>query len=114
MRYVITLAEWQLVIDAKSEEKARMWGAAELRGKIKPEYLSCREDPTARETEATQIIDIYTIRSRYTSPDNACKPEKIRQLAPIAIAHDIATLVGEIEQLRSRNAILEAELRGNE
>lgn len=55
--------------------------------------------------------DIYEIRSRYTSPDNACKPEQISKLAPIAIAYDIATLVAEIEDLRNEIARLKGELR---
>jgi hypothetical protein len=56
-------------------------------------------------------IDVYEIRSRYTTPNNACKPDEIQRLAPIAIAHDVASLVGEIETLRSRVSKLEAELR---
>lgn len=55
--------------------------------------------------------DIYEIRSRYTSPDNACKPEQIAKLAPIAIAYDVATLVSEIEDLRNEVARLQGELR---
>lgn len=56
------------------------------------------------------MIDVYTIRSRYTSPDNACKPDEITRLAPIAIAHDVASLVGEIETLRIERSRLRAEI----
>lgn len=56
-------------------------------------------------------LDIYEIRSRYTTPENACKPEKIQRMAPIAIAHDIASLVGEVEELRNHVWKLDAELR---
>lgn len=55
-------------------------------------------------------LDIYTVRARYTSPDNKCKPDLIRRLDPIAIAYDIACLVSEIETLRSDKAKLAAEL----
>ena len=55
-------------------------------------------------------LDIYTIRSRYTTPGNACKPVQIRRLAEIAIAHDIASLVGEVEELRNHVAKLNAEI----
>ena len=45
------------------------------------------------------VWEVAEIRGRYTSPDNACKPTEIQRLAPIAIAHDIAALCGEIERL---------------
>lgn len=54
-------------------------------------------------------FDAYTIRARYTSPENACKPDYIAQLAPIAIAHDIASLVGEIDALRAECLMWKAE-----
>lgn len=57
------------------------------------------------------MIDIYTIRARYTSPDNKCKPDIIRKMDAIAIAYDVACLVSEIETLRSDNAKLAAELQ---
>jgi hypothetical protein len=44
---------------------------------------------------------IYEIRSAYTTPDNSCRALEIEKRAAIAIAHDIATLVGEIERLHS-------------
>lgn len=56
------------------------------------------------------MLDIYVIRARYTSPDNRCKPEQIARLAPIAIAHDIASLVGEVEACRSTVMKLTAEV----
>jgi hypothetical protein len=56
------------------------------------------------------MIDIYAIRSRYTTSDNACKPDEIQRLAPIAIAHDIAALIEEIEALRNETLRLRAEI----
>ena len=59
-------------------------------------------------------LDIYEIRSRYTTPDNACKPDVIQKMAAIAIAHDVASLVGEVEECRNRIWKLEAELRARD
>lgn len=59
-------------------------------------------------------LDIYTLRARYTSPENRCKADLIRRLDPIAIAYDIACLVSEIETLRSDKAKLEAELQATQ
>jgi len=50
-------------------------------------------------------LDIYEIRSRYTTPDNACKPDVIQKMAAIAIAHDVASLVGEVEECRKRSTL---------
>jgi hypothetical protein len=49
-RYVVTLAEWRLVIDAGSEEQARDKAASELKEKIKPGLLIAWEDPLAHYT----------------------------------------------------------------
>jgi hypothetical protein len=62
-------------------------------------------------TTLRQPPDIYEIRSRYTTPDNACKATQIQELAPIAIAYDIATLVAEVEDLRNEIGRLKGELR---
>lgn len=71
------------------------------------EWLASRLNSVAS-PEGKAMLDINAIRSRYTSADNACKPEEIRALAPIAIAHDIASLVSEIERLRAEIEALKA------
>lgn len=60
---------------------------------------------------STSPLDIYTLRARYTSPDNKCKPDIIRKMDPIAIAYDVTCLVSEVETLRSDKAKLVAELQ---
>jgi hypothetical protein len=52
------------------------------------------------QSAAMTVWEVAAIRGRYTSPENKCKAIEIQRLAPIAIAHDIATLCGEIERLR--------------
>lgn len=46
------------------------------------------------------VWSVAEIRSRYTDSQNRCRSD-IGDLANIAIAHDIATLCGEIERLRA-------------
>lgn len=53
--------------------------------------------------------EIYAIRARYTSADNACRDD-IGRLAHIAIAHDVASLVYEIERLAGEALKLSADV----
>lgn len=51
-------------------------------------------------TNPLSVWHVAEIRSRYTDSGNRCNPD-IGKLAHIAIAHDVATLCGEIERLRN-------------